>query len=353
MPTASELIHSAMRLIGAIASGETLETYELNDGLVSLNQMLALWSDERLSVYAIRKESFPLSAASSYTMGPGGSFATARPTQIVAVRVSGSNFTGRGLRLVDAARWVSLMERGGAINLPMKAHVVYGFPLATVYLWPVPIAGVQVELYVTHEFTTFPEALGPDAPAAPMHNFLPQQATYSLAAMSGSFTVGPGGQLATTRPARCNSIAVTAGGFRRSVDLVSAGEWATLIEPLDGRINIPLECYVEYNYPAATINLWPVPGTGTSIEIHSLQQFTAFAALADTVSLPPGYEEAIRFNLAVKLAPEYGRPLDAVVAANAQQSKAALAALNAANQTLGPPPVAAGDQTPVAVPEAL
>src|SRR4030095_1730203 len=200
MPTASDLIHSAMRLIGAIASGETLETFELNDGLVTLNQMLALWSDERLSVYNIRKESFPLTGASSYTMGPSGAFATQRPTSVVAVRVySSGNFTGRSLRLVDAARWASLMERGGAINLPMKAHVVYGFPLATVYLWPVPLAGVAVELYVTQEFTTFPALDTPDAPAAPLHNFVPERLTYTLMANSSSFTIGPGGQLAGNR----------------------------------------------------------------------------------------------------------------------------------------------------------
>jgi hypothetical protein len=144
MPTASELIHSSMRLIGAIASGETLETNELNDALVSLNQMLASWSTERVTVYEIRRDSFPLTGVQSYTMGPAGVFSAARPTQIVAARASIGNY-GRGLKIVDVNRWTEILERGGAVNLPMKAFVDYAFPLATVYLWPVPVAGTLTE----------------------------------------------------------------------------------------------------------------------------------------------------------------------------------------------------------------
>jgi hypothetical protein len=163
-----------------------------------------------------------------------------------------------------------------------------------------------------------------------MHSFMPEKLAYALAANTSTFTVGPGGQLAATRPARCQSIAVSSGGFRRSVDLVSSAEWATLIEPAGAPISLPLECYVEYAYPLATVNLWPVPGAGTSIEIHSLQQFTAFASLAATVDLPPGYEQALRMALAGVLAPEYGSAMPPEYAAAAAEAKNSIAALNAA-----------------------
>src|SRR6187455_619863 len=152
MPTASELIHSSMRLIGAIAAGETLETAELNDSLVTLNQMLASWSTERLTVYEIRRDQFSLTGAQSYTMGPAGAFIAPRPTEIVAARASSGNY-GRGMRIIDVNRWTQILERGGAVNLPMKAFVDYAHPLATVHLWPVPAAGTVIELYVLQEFT--------------------------------------------------------------------------------------------------------------------------------------------------------------------------------------------------------
>ena len=51
MSTVSDLIHSSFRLIGAIAAGEILETNELNDALISLNQMIMSWNTEGASLF--------------------------------------------------------------------------------------------------------------------------------------------------------------------------------------------------------------------------------------------------------------------------------------------------------------
>jgi hypothetical protein len=322
----TDLIHSSFRLIGAIAAGETLETNELNDALVSLNQMLAGWSAEKLTVYAIKKETFPLSGTQSYTMGPSGTFATVRPTQIISARASTGNY-GRHLDIVDADTWTSTVERDGGINLPIKAFVDYAFPLATVWLWPMPAASTQVELYTMMEYTSFPVR-----PNDPVHSFQPQRLSYTMSGGVGSFTVGPGGQLAVTRPARCDAIAVSFGTYRREVPIISAAEWATLLEPSGQPITVPIQMYVQYSYPAVTLNLWPVPGAGGQLEIHSLQAFTQLASLTDTVDLPPGYEMAIRYNFAIAILPEYPRStVDPTVVAQAQAYKASLAQLNAAN----------------------
>lgn len=336
MPTASELIHSSMRLIGAIASGETLETAELNDALVALNQMLASWSTERVTVYEIRRDSFALTGAQSYTMGPGGVFVAARPVQIVAARASSGNY-GRGLHIVDVNRWAEILERGGAVNLPMKAFVDYDNPLATVHLWPVPAAGTTIELYTLQEYTTFPDGVAAPANGSPppVHNFTPQRMTYTLPGGSGSFTVGPGGQLAMPRPARCDAIAAASSTYRRTVEIVSALEWSTMLEPSGAAISIPLELYIDYGYPAVTLNVWPVAAAGT-IEVHSLQALAALATLATTVDFPPGYEAAIRYNLAVALLPEYPRSeADPSLPAQAQNYKASLVQLNTQTQRLG------------------
>jgi hypothetical protein len=57
-----------------------------------------------------------------------------------------------------------------------------------------------------------------------------------------------------------------------------------------------------------------------------------FASLDQTINLPEGYEAGLRFNLAVNLAPEYGRPIDQTVIGNAQNFKASLVQLNSSNQ---------------------
>jgi len=349
MPTASELIHSSMRLIGAIAAGEALETAELDDALVTLNQMLASWSTERVTVYEIRMDSFAMTGAQSYTMGPAGVFVAARPTQIVAARASSGNY-GRGLTIVDVNRWTEILERGGAVNLPMKAFVDYAFPLATVHLWPVPAAGTMIELYTLQEYTTFPDGIAapPPAPPPPVHNFQPQRLTYALPSGSGSFTVGAGGQLAMPRPSRCDAIAASSGTYRRMVEIVSAAEWSTMLEPSGAAISVPLELYIDYGYPSVTLNLWPVPPPGSTIEVHSLQALTALATLATPVDFPPGYEAAIRYNLAVALLPEYPRSeADPSLPAQAQNYKASIVQLNTATQRLGglPPAETAVSET--------
>lgn len=346
---ATDLIHSSMRLIGAIAAGETLETNELNDGLVTLNQLLASWSTERLSVYEIRQDNFSMSGGSSYTMGPSGVLVAPRPTQIVAARASSGNY-GRGLRLIDVNRWTDLLERGGAVNLPMKAYVDYAFPLATVFLWPVPAAGTQIELYVLQEYTTFAEGIASATPPPPpLHNFQPQRLTYVIAGGTSSFTIGPGGQLAMPRPARCDAIAASTGSYRRMVELVSSMEWSTLLEPSGSPITVPMELYIEYGYPNLTLNVWPAPAAGGSLEVQSLQQLTAVASISSTIDLPPGYEAAIRYNLAMALLPEYPRSEpDPSLPAQAQNYKASLVQLNAQTQRLGglpPAETAASDAT--------
>src|SRR5262252_3214549 len=282
MTTATDLIHSSMRLLGAIAAGETLESQELADALITLNQMLASWSDERLTVYQIRVDTTPLtSGTANYTMGPSG-FGQ-RPTQVVAARAYTASY-GRSLTLIDVNRWTDILERGGAINLPMKAFVDYSFPLATVLLWPQPLTGTLIELYTMQEYTTFPEGAGPN----PTHNFQPMRLQYTTTGPA-KFTVGAGGDVPSPRPARCDAIAASVNGYRRMVELVPSAEWSALLEPSGAPITVPLELYVEYGYPAATLHVWPNPGAAGSLDVHSLQPLPQIANATDNIDLPPGY----------------------------------------------------------------
>lgn len=57
-----------------------------------------------------------------------------------------------------------------------------------------------------------------------------------------------------------------------------------------------------------TIILWPVPDTAQNgLALYRLTQLTAFLSLTTSYDLPEGYEEAIDYNLAVRLAGVYGR----------------------------------------------
>lgn len=91
---------------------------------------------------------------------------------------------------------------------------------------------------------------------------------------------------------------------------------------------VPLVLGADTAWPL--INVRVFPATTATIEVSYWTALTSFAALGDAIALPPGFEEALRTNLAVRLSPQYGRTggIDPVLAAAAANSKAVIASLN-------------------------
>ena len=131
----------------------------------------------------------------------------------------------------------------------------------------------------------------------------------------------------TTRPTRIKSAqVVSTGGATQAPALVDALGWAGVGDKT--RTGLFAEVlYCDYAYPSATVSLSPRP-TGGTLEVYSFKPLTAFSALSATIDLPPGYERALRTNLAIELAPEYGRPVTQELAAMAADAKNAITQLN-------------------------
>ena len=141
MPTVSELIHSSFRLIGAIASGETLETAELQDAFVSLNQMLASWNTEGASIVARKR----LLIAVFGTNGPYT--LPERPVKIESASVACGGIDSQ-LELVDSVGWEATPEKQATTVYVRKLFCDYGFPVANAYLAPIPRLSGQLEMWV-------------------------------------------------------------------------------------------------------------------------------------------------------------------------------------------------------------
>jgi hypothetical protein len=154
-----------------------------------------------------------------------------------------------------------------------------------------------------------------------------------------SYTIGTGGNITTARPVKLKSAQVVNGGVSMPIEIVTAEVWVQIKDrTMTGKFAQQL--YYDGAYPLGTLALWPSPVTGSSLELYSLKPLAGFAALGDTINLPPGYEHALKYNLAAVLAPDYGRALAPEVNAEATVAKAAIASLNA--QVLGPPLPAMG-----------
>jgi hypothetical protein len=147
---------------------------------------------------------------------------------------------------------------------------------------------------------------------------------FSLVAGTASYTLGSGATFSTTRPIEIVAATIETQGSSPQeylLELLTAQQWADVTDKA-ATSDVPSKLYVEGTFPNDTLNFWPVPSATNKLALYSRKPLTRFASLSTSVSLPPGYSRALRYNLAVELAPEFGRSPAAEVVAIAAESKA-------------------------------
>lgn len=111
------------------------------------------------------------------------------------------------------------------------------------------------------------------------------------------------------------------------IEILNEDQWAAIsIKGITS--NIPTRCWLANTYPYATLYLWPKPAVSGNIVVWSWKPLADISALNSTLSLPPGYQRALRYNLALELAPEYGKNPSELVVSHAIESKANLKSMN-------------------------
>jgi len=156
MATSLDLIKRSLRMLGVLGTGITLEPEQANDGLEALNSMLDSWSTDRLHVYEILEEEFPLvSGVQTYTIGPGGDFDTVRPSRIEGGYCSnfGSDYT---FQIIDVNEWNSINYKnvGGTWPSVLKYDAI--MPLGRISLFPIPQGGT-ITLNTFKMLQSFPD----------------------------------------------------------------------------------------------------------------------------------------------------------------------------------------------------
>lgn len=155
---------------------------------------------------------------------------------------------------------------------------------------------------------------------------------FTVTAGTTTYTMGPNGSGATwessqlTRPLLNQRYA----GFIRAVSGGLNTDYAMDYYPNDRFQNIfqknittnyPYAWTCDWNYPIATVRLYPQPTIDLQFGLTEYLQLTKFGSLTDTLVFPPGYESAIVYNLCLELSPEYGVEPSAVIIAKAQETK--------------------------------
>lgn len=141
------------------------------------------------------------------------------------------------------------------------------------------------------------------------------------------YTLGPSGQINNTRPVQIKNARLVLNGVNYPLQIITQDQWAMIrVQALSS--NIPRYVYPTGDYPLITLNLWPVPSQSAQIVLGVIHPFSGYAALGDTVSLPPGYEEMMTYQLAIRLAPEFGVSASAEVVKIAKESLADIKRMN-------------------------
>jgi len=164
------------------------------------------------------------------------------------------------------------------------------------------------------------------------------------------YTLGPGGDWDTPRPmniqqaylrlnAQINNTNPITFSFPSDVaDLPIAqandAQWASIAVKQLSAV-FPTILYDDGNYPLRNIYLYPIPNQDQVVALWLWQPLDNFNSLDEPIEFPPGYERAIIYNLAMELAPEFGKVLSEEVVGTATDSKMVLAAINSSPQMMG------------------
>ena len=149
----------------------------------------------------------------------------------------------------------------------------------------------------------------------------------ALTASVGSYTIGSGGAWDTTRPTKIVSAFVRAtDNSDTPLKVIQKPEYdAIVLKTTDG--TYPEYLFYDASYPLGTIYLYPEPSSGLTLYINSWKQLQSFASISTDLALPPGYQRAIEFNLAIELAGGF-TSVTPEVAKIARDSKAAIKGVN-------------------------
>lgn len=161
-----------------------------------------------------------------------------------------------------------------------------------------------------------------------------QEETIPMVANQSSYSIGPSGaDLVTTRPVEIEKAYILYSNISYPVRIMDEEAYA-LLPAKTTASTWPDHINYLPTMPNGTIRVYPVPNASSSLKIVTRVPLGA-VALTDTVSLPPGWEEAAAANLALVIAPEYQVQPSQLVVSMAQTSKANIKRINSRPIMLG------------------
>ncbi len=149
--------------------------------------------------------------------------------------------------------------------------------------------------------------------------YVTERKLYPLVANQGGptnpYTLGPGGDFNQARPMFVDRASVidnnnAAQPLELSIQILSTQQWQA-IPTKEVYTTLPQSVYFEPTFPLVKGFLYCIPQVDyLDLALYLPRAVPQVAALTDDVVLPPGYQGAIIYNLALRLSPQMGRPIE-------------------------------------------
>lgn len=162
--------------------------------------------------------------------------------------------------------------------------------------------------------------------------FTTDRQVFPLIAGQQDYTFGLGGDFNAPRPAKIDQASIIQISnplqpLEQAIQMFTDQEWQELPIKLVPS-QIPCGVYDSGEFPLRTLSYWGIPGANLETALYTWQALTQPSLLKTTIAMPPGYAEAMRYNLAVRLAPEFGATVTQELATLAQLALARVKTIN-------------------------
>jgi len=275
MTTPLDIVSRALKDIGALEAGETPTSDAAQDAFDMLNGMLDQWSNENMMVYNITEIVFPIvPGQTQYTIGPSGSIGATFTGSI-----SGNVLTITGITSGAVAANQTLTGAGIAAGTKITTFLTGGggnVVEAGTYLVNIPqtVASTTITAY-------YQRPLGIDSAFVRINT-------------------------------NSNGYPIVNGGLDYPVAILALQDYEMIgLKTLNGPW--PKALYYNPGEVLGNLFVWPNPAQG---EMHMFAEtiFGNFTTLNETIFIPQGYDMALRWCLAERLMPMYGKNGQAQIA---------------------------------------
>ena len=151
---AQQIIDDAGSLIGVVGQGQSLSGADVQKMFNFLNMMLGQWSEQKHAVYHSLSTTFTANSKQSYTVGSGGDIDITTPA-LVESAILHNNGVDFPMRVVRSFSDYNLIRLKTLEAFPRLVFLDTAYPLANLYIWPIPNSAYDITIVTMAPFTEF------------------------------------------------------------------------------------------------------------------------------------------------------------------------------------------------------